>query len=289
MFKERIELRKKREFSDVLNASFAFIKQEFKPLARLILLYAGIPILVQAILSAFYIDTTFTDIFKNIGNPGAAQEFTTSMPAKVFLLHLINLIVQVFLTGLAYCYVVVYSEKGFEEINIKEVWNKFTTLFAALIGFNILGGIVIVLAFFALIIPGVYVMVPLSLIIIIKVAENNGFGESFSRCFYLVKNHWWETFGLLIITTIIVLTLSSIFSIPAAIFGITQTIMLENPGLDSFPFIITSILSTVGTALITPIPAIVMAFQYYSLVERKENLSLYDKIEKINKPESDNE
>ncbi|GAF01737.1 hypothetical protein [Saccharicrinis fermentans] len=281
MLDEKVELRQKRDFSDVLNASFAFIRQEYKNLGYALLLYAGIPVLIQAILSGIYVDTSLTNFFNSMGNAGASEEFVSTMPGKAMLFNLINMVVQIFLTGLAYCYVVLYVEKGAGNVDVKDVWAKFTSLFASYIGFNILSGLVVILALVALIIPGLYVMIPLSLILITKTAENKGFGDSFSRCFYLVKNHWWQTFGLLFIASIIMLILSAVFGVPAGIIAGTQGILQENVTGVSFPFMITAVISTIGTAIVTPLPSIVISFQYYSLVEHKDNLTLLDKINKV--------
>ncbi|MGQ1785958.1 MULTISPECIES: hypothetical protein [unclassified Saccharicrinis] len=282
MFDEKVELRRKRDFSDVLNATFAFIRQEYKVLGYALLLYAGIPVLIQAILSGIYVDTTLTNFLNNIGNPSASEEFVRTMPGKAIMFNMINLIVQIFLTGLAYCYVVLYVERGAGNVEVKEVWNKFTSLFAAYIGFNIISVLVVIVAFIALIVPGIYVMVPLSLILIVKTAENEGFGNTLSRCFYLVKDHWWQTFGLLIIASIIMFVLSAVFGVPAGIIAGAQSVLEENMTGVSIPFMITTVISTIGTAIVTPLPSIVISFQYYSLVEHKDNLSLLGKIDKIN-------
>ncbi|SMO85971.1 hypothetical protein SAMN06265379_11084 [Saccharicrinis carchari] len=282
MLNQKVELQKKREFGDVLNASFAFIKQEYKGLGRVLLLYAGIPVLVQAILSTVYVDTSLADALRNLTNPEASQDVVRAMPGKAFLFNLINVIVQVFLSGLAYCYIVLYAKKGDQQVDIKEVWHKFTSFFGAFLGYNILTGLILVVAFLALILPGLYIMVPLSIILIVKVAEDQGYGASFSRCFYLIKNHWWQTFGLLIIASIILLILSSLFGVPAGIVAGTQGILNPDANLLSFPFMLTAFVSTIGTAIVTPIPAIILSFQYYSLVEHKDNTALLYKIDKIN-------
>ena len=290
MLDQKVVLRKKRDFSDVLNASFAFIRQDLKPLLRLLLIYAGVPVLAQAILSGIFMDSTFSNFFENLGNPTATQQLVSQMPGKALLINLISLIVQVFLTGLTYCYIVLYAEKGAGGFQLDEVWNKFTSFFLAFLGFNILTGIVIVLAFMALIIPGFYVLAPLSMILIVKVSENEGYGDSFSRCFYLVKDHWWETFGLFIVSTIIYLILGGLFGIPAMVLGSMQALLQGGADFSSSAYIITSVISTLGVALLTPLVPVVMAFQYYSLVEHKDNLSLLDKIDRINQePKSDNE
>ncbi len=287
MIQQQIDLKKKRDFSDVLNASFTFIKQEYKLLWKVLFLYAGIPVLINAILGSLFTEVTIADSIKVIMDPGSAQTINTGFQGQTFIFSIISLIVNVFLVGLTYCYIVLYVERGAGNITTSEVWNKFVGLFAALLGYNILTGIVLILAFIALIIPGIYVMVPLSFVLIIKVAENKGFSETFERCFYLVKSHWWETLGLLLIASIIVIIISSIFSIPASSYAMAKGLLSEKPTLESIPFVITSFVSTIGTAIITPLTAIVLSFQYYSLVEHKDNTSLLDRINRINENPED--
>jgi hypothetical protein len=60
MENNRIELYKQREFGDVFNATFAFIKQEIKPLGRAILVYILPFVLIQGIISSHVaIDTSW--------------------------------------------------------------------------------------------------------------------------------------------------------------------------------------------------------------------------------------
>jgi hypothetical protein len=54
MNKQEIELKKYRDFTDVFNASFAFISQELKRLFQVIGLYAGIPVIIAVIMNAYY-------------------------------------------------------------------------------------------------------------------------------------------------------------------------------------------------------------------------------------------
>lgn len=281
MIDRKVEPRKKRDFGDVLNVSFAFIGQEYKGLGRTLLTYAGIPVLVYAVLSAVYVDSTFSNFFNMLNRSNASQDIA-EMPMKAALVNIINLIVQVFLTGLSYSYIVLYAKKGSGNVDINEVWHKFTTFFGAFIGYNLLTGLVLILAFIALIIPGIYVMVPLSLILIVKVAEDQDYGASFSRCFYLVKDHWWETLGLIFISGIIMAVISGVFSLPAGLVVGAQAILKSDGGSLRIPIMIATIFSTIGTAIITPLPAIVLTFQYYSLVEHKDNTSLLYKIDNIN-------
>jgi hypothetical protein len=287
MFEEKVELKKKRDFSDVLNASFAFIKQEYKTLWKVLFLYAGVPVLISAVLGTLFVDSALGDYFKMIANPSMSSGVETSFPGQSLLYNLISLIVDIFLSGLTYCYVVLYVQQGPGNFTSAEVWHKFSGFFGSLLGFSIVNGLVYMLSLIALIIPFFYVMVPVSFILMIKVAEDNGYSKTFERCFFLVKNHWWESLGLLFIAGIIVFMISLLFSLPASSYSIAKGLLNEQFSIDSIPFVITTFISTIGAAIIQPLPAIVIGFQYYSLVEHKENTSLLDKINKINTEQED--
>ncbi|WP_066629838.1 hypothetical protein [Labilibacter marinus] len=290
MIEEKVVVSKKRDFSDVLNVAFAFIRQEYKKMGRMLLIYAGIPVLVQAILATLFLNSTMSTILGNINNPEVANEFVSQIPVKVILLVLIFVVVQVLLTGMTYCYVVLYKEKGADNFEINEVWDRFTGLFLSIIGFNILSVIIIFFAAFMLFFPAIYIAVPLSLILIVKVAENNGYGDSFSRCFYLVRSHWWQTFGLVIVTVLIVYAIGQVFNIPARLVGGMGGILVEDFSFSKLPMLLIMIFSTVGNALLAPLSPLVVSFQYFSLVEHKDNTSLLDKIDKINEaPNSEDE
>src|SRR5690606_19153177 len=73
------------------------------------------------------------------------------------------------------------------------------------------------LAFFAavaVIIGFMYVVVSMSLLFVIQAFERKNFFEAASRCFFLIKDKWWSTFGLLFILSLVQSTISSIFLIP---------------------------------------------------------------------------
>lgn len=56
-------------------------------------------------------------------------------------------------------------------------------------------------------------------------------------------------------------------------------------------FIISTVISTVGTVLLYSLSALAMAFQYFNLVERKEGVGLLEEVDKLGKsqPINDNE
>jgi hypothetical protein len=102
---------------------------------------------------------------------------------------------------------------------------------------------------------------------------------------YLIKDYWWITLGGLIIVYLIYYIISALFSMPNTImtvlFGFLTLQKSESPGfLYKIIQTVFAIISSFGY-LFSFIPIIYLAFHYFNLVERKEEPTLLEDIEKI--------
>jgi hypothetical protein len=284
MNKPEIELKKERDFSDVFNASFAFITQELKKLFQVITLYAGVPIIIAAIMSAYYAQDTFTSILQVVqGGTGS----NASSAWLVFLTIIFGMLAQLFISGLVPAYFGEYEEKGKGNFSSLDVWNRFVRHFGAIIGYSIVAGVIMIFGVILLVIPAIYLWVPLSFILYVKIIEDKGFGETFSRCFQLIRNNWWITFGILLLSYLIISIVGTLFSIPAMIIAGVEGFLVgsgqqEAVNSDSLAFIITTIVGGLGQYLIYPVWNIIVGFQYYNLREQKDRETLMDKVSAIN-------
>ncbi|MCW3807883.1 hypothetical protein [Plebeiibacterium marinum] len=302
MMEQNIELKKKRGFSDVLNATFAFIKQEYKLFWRMIILYAGLPVLVYSIFSTIYFRNTFNTLFKVLSNPSQAQEFSQNVSNEVFLIYILSIIMYLFFYGLTYSYVVHYSKNNNRAENTHSVWSMFTGKFMALLGYSLLtllligtaygivalflgalgNPIVAAIGVFATLILVIYISLAFSFILIIKLNEDEPYLESARRCFYLIKGHWWQTFGLVIIAIIIGFALNMALTVPVTSYFTAKGLLSNSKTVDIIPAIIISVSSTLTTVISTPILPLILSFQYFSLCEHKDNTSLLERIKNIN-------
>jgi hypothetical protein len=273
---DQVIIKKKRDLSGVLNASVAFIKQEYKTLWKILLLYTAVPVSLLVILHMMFIDTSLNDVLKILNDPSLAENTNSSLQGKTIMFTLMNLIVEVFIFGLSFCYIQLYTERGKGNFSVQEVWHSFTGLFTPLLGYSIVKGLIIMLAFIALILPGIYVMVPMSFLLVVKVVERGGLSTTFDRTFYLIKNHWWQSLALLTIASVVVLILSNIISIPLKGVDNTKGLLSKPFSSETIYFIIASFISVVGATMIKPVIAIVVAIQYYSLVQHKTKVSADD-------------
>jgi hypothetical protein len=295
---QKIDLRRARSFGEILNATFAFIHQNFKKLGKTILFIVGPFILLSAVFSGWYNAGAF--------NVQSASAFSNVIPF-LFLLFFSSLGTVVLVTVVCE-YVVVYMNKTNNEFEMDDVWRAvrqdFWMLLGTCLGVAIAGGLALFLsiipgAFFAslfgpvlavplvivvLLLPAVYLVAPMSIAPMMRVSERLGFFAALLRCFKLVANSQWRVFGLLLVTFLIYFALAFIFYLPQYVlsFWLGLHAAQQNAVSDfRFLFIATSTIAIVAGYFFYVIPTLAVAFQYFSLVERKEAPGLMEKIEQI--------
>src|SRR2546426_1985217 len=116
---------------------------------------------------------------------------------------------------------------------------------------SIIVGIIVVIGFIALILPGIILAIMFSLALPVLLIENKGVTESMGRSRQLVSHRWGKTFGTFLVLGIIVLIASLIFS------AITAPLGIIGP-------VVNGILS----AFYQPLIPILMAVYYYSNLAR---------------------
>lgn len=285
MEKPKIVVREARNFSGVINAAFSFIGQEFKPLFKTMLIYGSIPMLLAAIATAIYTNQAFSNFGKPVSGPFDALSNSGILGGWYFLTLLASFVAYVVMLGLVFAYFRLYRERGAGNFEPSDVWRLFASKMGTLLGHQILAAIIIMFFTLLLIIPGIYVAIPLSFVMMVAMEEDVTFGENWTRCFYLVRGNWWSTFGLILIMSIIVGVLSSIASLPATIYMLVYGISKGsgiNPSEINTPFLsISYMFATLAQFLLYVILFVTIAFQYYNLVEQKDKVSLMDKINSI--------
>jgi hypothetical protein len=286
MNKPIIEFKKEREFGDVMNATFAFIGQEFKPLGRALLYYAVPVILLAGIAMGFFQSKALPYQMENAvsTNPfGYIIEFMGLYLVVIFMTILSQTLVMTILFG----YIKLYNERGKDNFTLEDVKAEIGKNFARMLGATLLTGLIVIIGSILCIIPGIYMGVSLSLISAAIVFEGKSVGDAFSRSFDLTKLAWWWTFLLLFLVFLIVGVLGSIVQIPMTVIGVTSAMMeiTKNGGempdsLKTFMIVYSSISTVISTLLYT-IAYTAIAFQFYNLVEKKEKPSLEEKINQI--------
>ena len=284
---QKIELRRTRDFGDKFNATFEFIRQNYKGFMPAIL-YISVPfIVVGMVITSYY--TNFT-LYQDVGSYDTEGNFF-GMMGNFFGYFLIG---YAFIVGgylinasIVYNYMKLYSERENPTlISVGELWDHSKKDIANIFVASLLVVIVASIGFVFLIIPGIYLGITLSLIIPIMIFEKKSIGDAFSRCFQLIKDKWWSTFGLIFVAGVIQGMMGFIFNIPEMILTVVFTlqrstgdILVDPPMWQKGALIISACIKAVGSGLLMCISFIAVAFQYFNLVERREATGLMNQIE----------
>lgn len=270
MIENEIQFRKKRELGDILSDSFKFIKQEYKPISSLIIIYV-LPFLILYGVAQVYLQ------IKVIGNIDLSDQealIKNFIPiyGNIFLFSLFGIFVQSLLFGTYYSYIEVYVKKGKGNFDLDEIkTNLFTNSLLAL-GAGLTVFIITILGVIMCIVPGIYFANTFSLVVMIVVFEKKGLGNALTRSWNLVLPQWWNTFLLNLISLIFIWGVGFILSIPATLAGATSTIFgVQETAVNEFPdwFWVLTGISTIVTSLLWFIPATFLAMQYFNLDERQ--------------------
>jgi hypothetical protein len=140
-----------------------------------------------------------------------------------------------------------------------EVWT--------LLGVLILNGLVMIVSFLLLIIPGIYMMCRLCVGVPAALLENLGPRESLERSFALTKDNAGRSFLIYLLYFVILYAAVLLFAIP---FGIGIAFSHNDPALVRTWSALSEVGSFVAEVLIAPILTIGMSIFYFDLRVRKE-------------------
>ncbi|GIV36601.1 MAG: hypothetical protein KatS3mg032_0980 [Cyclobacteriaceae bacterium] len=301
-----------RDFSQKLNITFEFIRQNFWPLVKSLLFIAGPVILIGSLLTGSLYAGYLNSITAMRTNPNSFFEFIASVntwaqggAAVIFI----------FISGAAvvsvvYSYMNEYNERRNNQIETDAVWKRVRACFGqmllsfflfflmfiagyalivtAVIGVMRLSALLGILLGIAAFIFVIYSIIPLSMVFAVQAFEKAGFAKAAGRCFVLAKGKWWSTFGLIFITSMVQSMMASVFFIPwYANFIVTSLHSLEGPAIQN-PSLISQLINNVFIVLyfvasfvLYAIPLIAIAFQYFNLMELKEARGLMSRIESM--------
>jgi hypothetical protein len=270
MAEKEIQFRQKREIGQVISDTFLFIKQEFRHLSKLVLIYVFPFILIYSVLQVFVMQKIVGTVV-----PGGDLEsmMGTLWPVykNLFVFMLFNVFVQSLYIGAVYSYIEVYLEKGKGNFKLSDVTPLLFTNSLMVLGINIVLTIIVMFGLVMCFVPGIYFANTFSLSMIILLIEKKGIGNALSKSWNMVNRQWWNTFLLNILGIVIIGVVGFIFSIPSAIAGITVSLLnvgqAEIVELPEWYWILNAV-STVVTSLLYIIPFVFLAFQYFNLDER---------------------
>lgn len=140
-----------------------------------------------------------------------------------------------------------------------------------LFGVAMLNGLVVLVGFVLLIIPGIYMLCRLMIAVPAAVLENLGPRSSLDRSFALTKGSAGRAFLILLLYFVLLFTFLGLSQVPATM-GLAAA--RGNPAMVRFWLAMMQVLSFIGGVLINPVLTIATSALYFDLRVRKEALDL---------------
>ncbi|MDB5018646.1 MAG: hypothetical protein JWQ84_3478 [Mucilaginibacter sp.] len=278
--KQPIELRHLRDFGQIINDSFIFLKENFKPLFKALFIICGFFIVISTVSTVF----TYMNITTSLQTFGSSSyNNTTSRPLSYALSAMLNAFItvftQVFIHLVTLCYISVYLQKNNTTPTLAEVWGYFKYYFFRVMGSGILIFFIIVIGCMLCLIPGIYLLPITYLIIPIIVIENSSFRYAFNKSFRLIKDNWWLVFGVIFIMSLIIGVAGALISIPIS----SITMGSKFFSLHSFTTPLIILFSILRNILLLAyvLPAIAVCLCYFNLEEEKNGTGLLNRIARL--------
>ncbi|MGM9476782.1 hypothetical protein ACS5PU_10135 [Pedobacter sp. GSP4] len=274
----RLEFKKIRDFGQVINDTFTFMRQNFKPLITTYFMFCGLFVLAS-MLTMLLQQYKMVNIINTIGNGRNTNGigFGAMYGVTYFLSILFSLASYASMSVAILSYIAIYIQKGNQTPTMDEVWGYFKYYFFRIFGSSILLIILLVVAFMFCLVPGFWLFPFIAMMFPIMVIENATLGYAFDRSFKIIKDNYWVTFGTLIVVWIIVYACMSMVVLPTTLFNMIGMFSGKNPHMNVTLTMITTVLQSL-CQVFTIIPIITITLAYFSLVEQKESTGLMERI-----------
>ncbi|TCD12800.1 hypothetical protein EZ449_01780 [Pedobacter frigidisoli] len=273
-----IEFKKRRDFGQVINDTFTFMRQNFKPLIKTYFTFCGLFVLasMSTMLMQQY---KMVNIINTIGNGknSTGLGFGAMYGIEYFLSILFSMATYASMSVAILSYIALYVQKGNQVPTSDEVWGYFKYYFFRVFGSSLLLMLMVFVAFLFCLVPGFWLFPFVAMMFPIMVIENGSLSYSFGRSFKIIKDNFWITFGTLIIVWIIVYACMSLVVLPTTIFSMIGMFTSKNPHMSLTLTMITTVLQSI-CQVFTIIPIITISLAYFSLVEQKESTGLMERI-----------
>ena len=226
-----VNFKKTRDLGAIISDTFKFLSVEWKPFFATILKISIVPVLIAIAVAIYFVmsSTSFYGDLLQLNDYDSDVDFNFSeifLPLLAFFFS--YLIAYALMTVASLSYINSYIEnKG--TVNYEEIQNSTKEKFWPYVGLFFLIGIIVFIGLMFCVIPGIYFGVVLSLSICLLIFQNRGALDAISDSFSFIKEHWWETFGILLVIQILIGVVSFIVDLPASLYqGLDMASVLES-------------------------------------------------------------
>ena len=271
MEQKDIRFRKQRDLGVVISDSFDFLKQEAKPIFRMIGIYV-LPFVILYAGTQVYFQRNVLSQF-DLTNPESLMADIGPFYLNLFMFVFFGLFVQSLLVGTYYSYLEAYIKHGKGNFQLTDISSNFFANSLLALGANLIFVIIVFFGAMMCLLPGLYFANTFSLVVFILIFEKKGISDALSRSWKLVNSSWWNTLLINLVAIVVLYAVGIVLSIPSMIMGVSSSIFsteITNPADYPNWYWVLNAISSVITTVLLVIPFTFQAFQYFNLAERND-------------------
>ena len=281
---EKLEFKKLREFGEIINDTFRFVKENFKPLLKTYIYFCGIFLVAGMIATIIQQTGALKNVTYSVSNnPFDTMKYKYATASYLFVVF-ISLFSYTAINLSILSFIAIYIKKGNVAPTLEEVWGYFKYFFLRVFGSSIAIGLFLIVCFMMCVIPGIYVFPAVSLMLPIMVFENASLGYSFSHAFKLLKDQWWVTAGSIFVLWLITSATSSLASLPAMVLIMASAFAHGPQAISTTVVIISTVIQYICQILLI-LPIIGVSLCYFNLSESQHSEGLMERIHKMGEHE----
>lgn len=288
-----IDFKRERDIGSIISDTFKFIRENWKDYFSTVFKISAPAIIIFLAALGFYL-YSFSGLMPNfemlesggVSEPPVESFGIMAIAGIVFFIAAIASYVFINISSL---YFIKSYINNNGKVDFEEVRKNVNQNFWPFIG---LGFLVFIILFFSAMLcffPIIYTWVVMSLAFPIMVFEGKSVTDTIGHCFTLIKDNWFNTFGVMFVVGLLVYMLSMIFSIPALIYQMVQ--MFTSAGQEDPTAVLSlfkdpiylalNMLSYLGQFILSSITLISSVLIYYDLNEQKNLTGTIEKIDSL--------
>lgn len=275
---EKIDLHQVRGFSDSITVTFNFVKQEFKPLLKLLAVIVLPLIFVDLFLKSFMMRGMLSLMVSGPLNQPFAEKvglFVITYLMALFVIYWVALFVM--------SYVQVYTDRFSmleqKQITPGEVWRVMSGNVGKVLGVSLLYFFIVMMGCVFFFIPGIYFAVAFVFAPLFVVFRGKSVSASLGASMNLVRGRWWSLLGYLLVLQMILGALSYVFNIPYMVVFFKSAFSRATPGVYEMTFSL--MLQGFGQYVLQVVALVGIAVRFFGFLEQDEHTGLLNKIEQM--------
>ena len=274
-----IKFKKLRDLGAILNDTFKFLRTEWQPLFSTIIKASVIPVVLTTLVGVFFTGNTLLvlEAYTESALNGNLSDFFGYENVNSFFLIFIFFSISITFTYAAinvsiFAYIKSYVV-GRGLINYNDVKQTIKDKLLSVFFLSIVTGVISLVGYLLFLLPGVYFANVLTMASPILIFQDRGVFQSVGDAFNFIKGHWWNTFGIFLVISIIIGITGWILNLPSEFYvknNISITLSTDISEIISDPiYLLFVVVSYIFQFLFHVFTSVSTTFIYFDIQEQE--------------------